>query len=112
MYDLDSPENFDDSNVTDEEVAWRGNSLDEIYRGISSWDLPHLAPIAAAPNHAVLYKLPWNPESTEPPVPMKNPSKWDADHVKLPNSHRNTIMVKEEVSIFNSVFNALMRVCD
>lgn len=56
-----------------------------------------MPPVENHRNHVVLYQLPWQANSAEPPVPHSGQLKWDPDHVRLPSSNRNEYTVKEDV---------------
>lgn len=81
-----------------EQIEWRGHSMDEIYRNLSPWNYNCLPPIQAKRDHSVLYELPWLADSSTPPQPRDSALKWDADHVRLPCSPRNEYIVKDDVS--------------
>lgn len=74
--------------------------MDEIYRGLSAWELNHLPPIVNRRDHAVLFELPVNLNSTEPPKPHRGQPKWDSLHVRLPCAPQNEYIVADEVSEF------------
>lgn len=82
------------------EHDYKGNSMQEIYRHINQWELPHLPPIVNKRDHAVLFKLPLDSNSTAPPEPHRSALKWDSNHVRLPCAPQN------EYSVFNEVSHA------
>lgn len=80
------------------ECDYKGNSMREIYRDASPWELPHLPPIINKHNHAVLFQLPIDRSSTAPPEPHRSELKWDSNHVRLPCAQQNEYSVYNEVS--------------
>ncbi|XP_019553404.3 poly(ADP-ribose) glycohydrolase-like [Aedes albopictus] len=84
----------DDDNVDDR--AWRGVPMDTIYRGLDRYELRHFAEVRPAEDHLVLYNLPIDVNGTEPPKPRRAYNKWDANHVRLPCSHRSQYPVEQE----------------
>lgn len=89
-----------DSNRND--CCWRGTPMEEIYRGLSEWELSHLPPILNRRNHTVLFELPIDVNSTRPPKPHDGQMKWDSLHVRLPCSPQNEYIVSDEVRTFYS----------
>lgn len=88
---------IDDSHGT-EEAAWRGCSLNDIYRHRASpFDLEHLAEVQLSNTHKVLYKHEQVAEGTIPslPIPAKGEPKWDVQHVRLPCSPKSQYPVLE-----------------
>lgn len=80
--------------------CWRGTPMEEIYRGLSEWELSHLPPILNRRNHTVLFELPIDLNSTIPPKPHAGHMKWDSLHVRLPCSPQNEYIVTDEVCTF------------
>lgn len=74
-----------------------GNSMEEIYRGLSPWELDHLPPIVNKHDHCVLIELPIDENSSEPPKPHRSELKWDSDHVRLPCAIQNECLIPQEV---------------
>lgn len=91
------------------EPYWKGNRIDEIYRGLGQFELQHLPPIEHNEKHKVLFELPINSSEDQPPKPHAGKTKWDSNHVRLPCAAQNTINIDGEVSItveyYNSVSN-------
>ena len=56
----------------------------------------HFSVVSPSEDHAVLYNLPVSTTSTTPPKPRKGYLKWDANHVRLPSSHRSQYPVVKE----------------
>lgn len=77
----------------------RGNTMDEIYRGIGKFDLPTFAPIEYSDEHKVLFELPITENKDDPPKPHIGKTKWDSDHVRLPCAKQNTLTIDGEVSL-------------
>lgn len=75
----------------------RGNTMDEIYRGLNPWELTHLPPIVNKRDHAVLFQLPIDLNATEPPQPHRSDAKWDSNHVRLPCALQNEYLITNEV---------------
>lgn len=73
--------------------------MEDIYRGLSEWELSHLPPIVNRRNHIVLFELPIDLNATEPPKPHDGQMKWDSLHVRLPCSPQNEYIVSDEVRI-------------
>lgn len=71
--------------------------MDTIYRGLDRYELRHFPEVRPAEDHVVLYNLPIDdPNGTEPPKPRRAYNKWDANHVRLPCSHRSQYPVEQE----------------
>lgn len=75
----------------------RGNSMDDIHRGLSPWELHHLPPIVNKRDHAVLFQLPIDLNSATPPTPHRSEAKWDSSHVRLPCASQNEYLISDEV---------------
>ncbi|XP_039438286.1 poly(ADP-ribose) glycohydrolase-like [Culex pipiens pallens] len=75
---------------------WRGVPMDIVYRGLDRFELRHFPEVRPSDDHTVLYNLPWDPDDTQPPAPRRSYSKWDANHVRLPCSHRSQYPVEQE----------------
>lgn len=79
--------------------SFKGVPFDDIYRGNDAWHLNHLPPIVNKRDHIVLYQLPIEPNSTQPPKPYPGEHKWDSHHVRLPcalqNEYRTESSVKQ-----------------
>lgn len=88
-----------DTNQNDN--CWRGTPFEEIYRGLSEWELSHLPPIMNRRNHTVLFELPIDVNSTIPPKPHGGQMKWDSLHVRMPCSPQNEYIVTDEVRTFS-----------
>lgn len=81
----------------EDDRAWRGVPMDTIYRGLDRYELRHFPEVRPAEDHVVLYNLPIDdPNGTEPPKPRRTYNKWDANHVRLPCSHRSQYPVEQE----------------
>lgn len=78
--------------------ASKGVPLNEIYRGFGKWDLDHLPPIVNKRDHIVLFQLPIDKDSKEPPKPHISETKWDANHVRLPCASQNEYKTESSVS--------------
>ncbi|XP_062541533.1 poly(ADP-ribose) glycohydrolase-like [Armigeres subalbatus] len=91
-----SASEFPAANDTEDERSWRGVPMDSIYRGLDRYELRHFPEIRPAEDHIVLFNLPIDPNGTEPPKPRRAYSKWDANHVRLPCSHRSQYPVEHE----------------
>lgn len=76
--------------------------MEEIYRGLSEWELSHLPPISNRRYHTVLFELPIDVNSTKPPQPHEGQMKWDSLHVRLPCSPQNEYIVTDEVCTFHT----------
>lgn len=76
---------------------WKGNSMDEIYRGLGAFELRHFPHLDGSHNHKVLFEFPANPNSTEPLKPHVGETKWDAYHVRLPCATQSETIVNGEV---------------
>lgn len=72
--------------------------MDEIYHGKDQWSLASLPPIINSHSHTVLYQLPIDLKSTNPPKPHVGPIKWDSSHVRLPCAEQNEYVFSDEVS--------------
>lgn len=70
--------------------------MDVIYRGLDRFELRHFPEVRPSEDHTVLYNLPVDPNGTEPPVPRRSYNKWDANHVRLPCSHRSQYPVEQD----------------
>lgn len=79
-----------------EDRAWRGVPMDIIYRGLDRYELRHFADVRPSEEHTVLYNLPVDPSRAEPPKPRRAYNKWDANHVRLPCSHRSQYPVEQD----------------
>lgn len=79
------------------DIDFKGNSMDEIYRGLNPWELPQLPPIVNKRDHSVLFQLPIHLNSTEPPQPHRSDAKWDSNHVRLPCAIQNEYLTHDEV---------------
>lgn len=77
----------------------RGNTMEEIYRGIGKFELPTFAPIECSEAHKVLFELPITTSQDDPPKPHIGKTKWDSDHVRLPCAKQNTLTIDGEVSV-------------
>lgn len=75
--------------------------MGEIYRGLNEWELSHLPPIINRRNHIVLFELPIDLNSMQPPTPHAGQMKWDSLHVRLPCSPQNEYIVGDEVIHFS-----------
>lgn len=71
--------------------------MEQIYGGIGPFELNHLPAIVNRRDHAVMFELPINVESTVPPRPHVGPPKWDSVHVRLPCAVQNEYIVADEV---------------
>lgn len=76
---------------------WRGNTMDEIYRGNEHFALENLPAIRVSDAHKVLFELPIGSSEDGPPAPRAGNTKWDADHVRMPCDRHNTLTVDGEV---------------
>lgn len=97
--ELDIDANFPASeaaSAADADRAWRGVPMDTIYRGLDRYELRHFKEVRPAEDHVVLYNMPIDPNGTEPPKPRRAYGKWDANHVRLPCSHRSQYPVEQE----------------
>jgi len=54
-------------------------------------------PLRSDPSHYVLYYVPLDDDCVPKPYPSSYIDKWDARHVKMPNSHCNQIIAVKEV---------------
>ncbi|XP_058443969.1 poly(ADP-ribose) glycohydrolase-like isoform X2 [Malaya genurostris] len=79
-----------------EERSWRGVPMDVIYRGLDRYELRHVPEVRPSEDHAVLYNFPVDPCAAEPPKPRRSYNKWDANHVRLPCSHRSQYPVEQD----------------
>ncbi|XP_055923525.1 poly(ADP-ribose) glycohydrolase [Eupeodes corollae] len=77
-----------DSSI-DDNVSWRGCSMDEIHRYLNEFELEHVPPVRPSDHDSVLYHFPIRCDTTEAPRPLKGQDKWDANHVRLPCSSRS-----------------------
>lgn len=82
------------------EVGWKGNRMEEIYRGLHPFELRNFPHISAGPNHKVLFKLPADENSTESLEPEIGELKWDSHHVKLPCAEQSEASIHGEVMLF------------
>lgn len=100
LFDFILEQNSLDAFPMDNEndCCWKGNTMEEIYRSINEWELSHFPPIINRRDHIVLFELPINLNSTEPPKPHKGHSKWDSNHVRMPCSSQNEYLVSDEVN--------------
>lgn len=85
----------------------KGVPLNEVYRGFGHWDLEHLPPIVNKRDHIVLFQLPVNKDSKEPPKPHISDTKWDSNHVRLPCATQNEYKTESTVSKTNKFMNHL-----
>lgn len=76
----------------------KGNSMEEIYRGLNEYELAQLPPIVNKRDHIVLFQLPIDTNSTEPPQPHIGILKWDSNHVRLPYATQNEYLIADGVS--------------
>lgn len=78
------------------EVAWRGCSLNDIYRHHSSpYDLEHLAAVHLSNSHKILYNHELITGDSSAVTPIKEEPKWDSLHVRLPCSTKSQYPVLE-----------------
>ncbi|XP_055851769.1 poly(ADP-ribose) glycohydrolase [Episyrphus balteatus] len=78
-----------DSSIDDNNLSWRGCSMDEIHRYLNEFELEHVPPIRPSDHDTVLYHFPIRCDSSEAPRPLKAQDKWDANHVRLPCSNKS-----------------------
>lgn len=103
-----------DSSV-DDNVVWRGCSMDEIHRYLNEFELDVVPPVHPSDRDTVLYHFPIRCDITEPPRSFKGQDKWDASHVRLPCSTKSQYPVigdDNNVTIerrWNMVEKALLR---
>ncbi|XP_055613980.1 poly(ADP-ribose) glycohydrolase-like [Uranotaenia lowii] len=74
---------------SEDDRTWRGVPMDIIYRGLDRYELRHFPEVRPSESHTVLYHLPIDPTSLDPPKPHRAPHKWDANNVRLPCSNRS-----------------------
>lgn len=84
----------------DDPYNWRGNSMDEIYRGMNPFELQAMPPIQCSNTHKVLFEFPITGNPSEPPTQRFGKAKWDYDHVRLPCAEQSTIIIDGKVSDF------------
>lgn len=77
----------------------KGNSLNQIYRGLSAWELHHLPSIKPSRYHTVLFELPITSCSTDCPKPYRTDLKWDSMHVRMPYATQSEMIIANEVNI-------------
>ncbi|KAJ6637165.1 Poly(ADP-ribose) glycohydrolase [Pseudolycoriella hygida] len=70
-----------------------GYTMEQIYRGISKWDLKHFPDVRPSSDHTVLYHMHIR-DPLAPPKPRKSTVKWDANHVRLPYAQQNQYVMK------------------
>ncbi|XP_067639773.1 poly(ADP-ribose) glycohydrolase [Eurosta solidaginis] len=85
-----------DSEHSSQEPDWRGCSMNEIYRGLSEFELEHVPPVRPSDTHTVLYHCPIRESDHAPPRPLRAHHKWDATHVRLPCSSKSQYPVTAE----------------
>lgn len=94
------------------ECTHKGSSMDEIYRGLNPWELSQLPPIINKRDHAVLFQLPINLNSNEPPEPHRGEVKWDSNHVRLPCASQNEYLLTDEVNSSLNFLSELLKKCE
>lgn len=84
---------------------------DRVYRGRDKWQFDHLPPISNNRDHIVLYQLPIEVNSSQPPEPHSGKTKWDSNHVRLPCALQNEYKDEgsESASRWELIQNALSR---
>lgn len=87
------------NKMQDPHYYWKGNSIEEIYRGVGAYEFPALPTIQYSDTHKVLFELPINTGEDEPPKPHAGKRKWDSDHVRMPYAEQNTMEIDGEVSV-------------
>lgn len=83
--------------MSQDEICWKGNSMEEIYRNLNEWELDHLPPIARSDSQTVLFELPIDLSSSAPPKPLHGRPKWDANHVRLPCAPQMDYSIESDV---------------
>lgn len=76
----------------------KGTPIEDVYRIGGMWGLDHLPPIVNKRDHSVLFELPLDENSSEPPKPHYGEPKWDSCHVRLPNASQNEYKTESGVS--------------
>lgn len=61
-----------------------GNTMEQIYRRLSEWELKNFPEIIHSKDHTVLFKMPLSTDPTVLAQPYKGHLKWDSHNVRLP----------------------------
>ncbi|KAL7031819.1 hypothetical protein ACKWTF_007141 [Chironomus riparius] len=71
--------------MSDDEISWRGSSLEEIFDGFEVFDDRNEAPnLDTSESHTILFETPLPDDENIQPIPLEGSDVWDDDHVKLP----------------------------
>lgn len=72
-------------NLTSMDSVWKGVSLNDIHRNVSSFDFDHMGRIPARQRkHEVLHQLPWLEGANGAPAPLGKVKAYAAEYVKMP----------------------------
>lgn len=67
-------------------LEWKGSSMNEIYKGLGTYDCQEFSSINPSANHTVLIMLPIPTRGPPKPYPSYQVDKWSQHYVRMPHS--------------------------